>query len=110
MRYLLDTGILLRLVHREAVEHGQVRQSVRMLKAQGHEAVITLQNLVEFWNVCTGPATARGGLGLTIARTRHRLRAIERVTMLLSDTREVCAAWKRLVFTHNVMGVQVHDA
>ena len=35
MRYLVDTGILLRLVNRSSPMHHQVRDAVRLLKAQG---------------------------------------------------------------------------
>ena len=73
MRHLLDTGILLRLVNREAVLHGRIREAVRSLKAHGHESVTTPQNLGEFWNVCTRPQEARGGLGLTGDEARRRL-------------------------------------
>ena len=66
MRYLLDTGVLLRLVNRAAAEHPEVRAAVRVLKAQGHVTVTSFQNLSEFWNVCTRAETARGGLGLTL--------------------------------------------
>ncbi|MGD0461879.1 MAG: hypothetical protein ABSB74_05265 [Tepidisphaeraceae bacterium] len=48
MRYLLDTGILLRLVNRQAVMHEKVREAVRQLKSQGHLTVTAPQNLGEF--------------------------------------------------------------
>jgi len=110
MRYLLDTGVLLRLVNREAAEHHEVRAAVRVLKAQGHVTVMSFQNLCEFWNVCTRPETARGGLGLTVDETRRRLRALERVAAMLPDSPDTFSIWKRLVLTHGVKGTQVHDA
>lgn len=63
MQYLLDTGILLRLVNPQAAEHSEIRHAVQELKRLGHSAVCTFQNRAEFWNVCTRPVTARGGLG-----------------------------------------------
>jgi predicted nucleic acid-binding protein len=110
MRYLLDTGILLRLVNRQAAMHDQIRQSIRQLKFQGHTVVTTFQNLAEFWNVCTRPAEARGGFGLTIDESKRRLRTLERITTLLPDVADFYQSWRDLVFTHGVKGVQVHDA
>lgn len=110
MRYLLDTGILLRLVNREAAMHGEIRRAVRLLKTQGHLVVTTFQNVREFWNVCTRPLESRGGLALTLDETRRRLRTIERIAAILPDSVETYACWKDLVLVHGVRGVQVHDA
>jgi predicted nucleic acid-binding protein len=110
MRYLLDTGILLRLINRQSAEHEEIRRAVRTLKIQGHATVSSFQNRAEFWNVCTRPSSARGGLGLDIDETRHRLRAIERIAPLLPDVLEVYEKWRELVCNHHVQGVQVHDA
>lgn len=110
MQYLLDTGILLRLVNRQAVAHAEIRHAVRVLKRQGHVTVTTFQNLSEFWNVCTRPASARGGLDLTLDETRRRLGTILRITTLLPDTADAFGRWRELVVRHAVRGVQVHDA
>jgi predicted nucleic acid-binding protein len=64
----------------------------------------------EFWNVCTRPTTARGGLGITITRTERRARLMERYLVLLPDTLAVHEEWRRLLVTHTVAGVHVHDA
>ncbi len=58
MRYLLDCGILLRVINRDDTEHSVVRAAMRRLKADGHATVSALQNLAEFWNVCTRPIAA----------------------------------------------------
>jgi predicted nucleic acid-binding protein len=110
MRYLLDTGILLRLVNRQAAMHDEVRRSVRALKARGDSVVTAFQNLSEFWNVCTRPPEARGGLGLTGDESARRLRTIERIAPLLPDSDLAYQRWKDLVLAHGVRGVQVHDA
>lgn len=65
MPYLLDTIVLLRLAERTHPLHPTVRNALRTLRASGEDLVFTLQNLAEFWCVATGPAVARGGLGLT---------------------------------------------
>src|SRR5436309_3005224 len=109
MRYLLDSGVLLRLLNREAALHGVVRQAVRKLNDQNHECVTSLQNLCEFWNVCTRPETARGGLGLKFDEAHRRLRTIERIATVLPDLPTMLERWKELIVQHKVQGVQVHD-
>ena len=109
MHYLLDTGILLRLVQRESLSHTAIRMSVRLLKQKG-EVFTAFQNLCEFWNVCTRPETARGGFGLTLNEADRRLKVIERVVRILPDSQEVYSIWRELVLKHGVQGVQVHDA
>lgn len=110
MRYLLDTGIVVRFLHRSDPLHGAIRQTLRELKQQGHSFVTARQNIVEFWNVCTRPATARGGFGLTFEETARRLRIIERLVDVLSEPESVYLRWKRLVLAYRVTGRQVHDA
>lgn len=110
MKYLLDSGILLRVVNRDDVEHSAVRAAVRRLKAEGNTTVSSPQNAAEFWNVCSRPATARGGLGLSAEETSRRLRLVERIAPVLVDSPAAYSKWKELVHAHGVMGVQVHDA
>ena len=109
MRYLLDSGVLLRLLNQADVIHPVVREAVLLLRARGHVCVTGLQNLCEFWNVCTRPATARGGLGWNFDQTYRRLRIIERFIEVLPDRPEVLVQWRALVVQHRVQGVQAHD-
>ncbi len=110
MQYLLDTGILLRVVNRDDPLHADVRRAVRRLKDGGHVLVTTPQNMSAFWNVSTRPASARGGLGLSVDECHRRLRLVERVAAVLPEVQGVYEQWKRLVVAHAVLGVQVHDA
>src|SRR5689334_3455332 len=110
MPFLADTGILLRLLERSDPQHALVRQAVRSLRSHGEQLVTAPQNAAEFWNVCTRPATARGGLGLTVAETDRRLRLIERLFHILPDAPASYAIWRQLTLAHSVLGVQVHDA
>lgn len=110
MRYLVDTNILLRLLQRNDPNYSTIRQAVRILMARGDELCCAPQNIVEFWNVCTRPATARGGFGLTVAETDHRVRLLERIFTILEETPAVYPEWRRLVVDNSVAGVQVHDA
>lgn len=110
MLILLDTGILLRLTHRADLLHPVVRYAVRELRLRGHSFVATHQNIAEFWNVCTRPVSARGGLGITLADTGKRLRIVERVVRVVPEPPAAYDAWKQLVVSLGIKGVQVHDA
>jgi len=76
MRYLVDTGVLLRLLQRNDPNYSTIRQAARTLLAGGDKLCCAPQNIVELWNVCTRPASARGGFGLTTAETNRRVRLI----------------------------------
>jgi predicted nucleic acid-binding protein len=110
MRYLLDTGILARLLHRQDPLHQSVRQALRKLTADRHTFVTTTQNIGEFWNLCTRPNSARGGFGLSIETTSSRLRLLERFVTILKEPDSAYQKWKSFVVTYRVVGRQVHDA
>ncbi len=109
MKYLLDTNILLRLVEITQAQHKVVSESLKKLKSQNAEFYILLQNISEFWNVCTRPKD-KNGLGLTISETDLQLKRLERFFIFLPDTTEVYKNWRKLVVKHSVSGVKVHDA
>ncbi|MBI3824155.1 MAG: type II toxin-antitoxin system VapC family toxin [Planctomycetes bacterium] len=109
MVILLDTGILLRLVDRGSPLHSSIRAAVRVIKARGDTVAMAAQNVAEFWNVCTRPAAARGGMGLSIADTNQRLRLLERIVTVLPDSPAAYPIWRKLVVSLGVVGVQVHD-
>lgn len=110
MRILADSGILLRLYHTVDPRHLAVRRTVAALELQWHDLVTTPQNIAEFWNVCTRPATARGGFGLSFAEAERRLQAVERGFTLIIDRSTTYRLWRALVLRHQVQGKQVHDA
>jgi predicted nucleic acid-binding protein len=101
---------LLRFLLRSDPAYVTIRQAVRILKIRREQIVITTQNIAEFWNVCTRPTAARGGLGLSVEATEHRVRLLERHFFLLPDTPAIYPQWKNLVVAHSVSGIQVHDA
>ena len=109
MKYLLDTNILLRLVQLLHPHHKQAREALKTLRRQNHTFYILLQNVSEFWNVCTRPAD-KNGLGFSIAKTDLHLKRFERLFTILPDTLEVYQNWRELVVNHSVSGIQVHDA
>jgi predicted nucleic acid-binding protein len=81
-----------------------------VLHARGDRIAIAPQNVAEFWNVCTRPATARGGYGLSTAETGRRLTIVEAVFAVPSEPPAAYRLWRSLVKTHAVQGKQVHDA
>jgi hypothetical protein len=66
------------------------------LGRQGSELCFSLQNIAEFWNVCTRPSD-RNGFGLALAETVERVEYIERTMTFLPDNeqvyRECGASW-----------------
>jgi predicted nucleic acid-binding protein len=76
---------------------------------QNHAFYILLQNVSEFWNVCTR-ATDKNGLGFSISQTDSHLKRLESLFVVLADTEDVYKNWRELVVDHGVLGVKVHDA
>jgi predicted nucleic acid-binding protein len=107
--YLVDTNVLLRMFRQDDPQHLLVRVALDELDRRGIEACFSLQNITEFWNVCTRPAE-RNGYGLTISDTNECVVSIERTMTFLPDNEGVYSIWRRLVTAHQVRGVQVHDA
>jgi predicted nucleic acid-binding protein len=109
MLILCDSGILLRLFEPRDPEHAIIRQAIELLDVRGDELVTAPQNVAEFWNVCTGPGSARGGFGLSIPATVLRLEDIEKKFGILDEPSGMYAIWRQLVIAHFVQGKQVHD-
>jgi predicted nucleic acid-binding protein len=109
MKYLLDTNILLRLAERNHSHHQEAKEALRTLRQQNNTFYVFLQNISEFWNVCTRP-TKNNGFGLSIAKTDLHLKRFERFFTILPDTKDVYKNWRKLVVKHSVLGIQVHDA
>ena len=109
MNYFIDTNILLRLVEPDSPHHAEAKNAVDKLLKRGDTLFITLQNISEFWNVCTRPLD-KNGLGFSIAETDTELKQIEQIFDFLPDTTEVYKNWRELVVKHSVSGVKVHDA
>jgi len=110
MLVLVDSGILLRLLEPSDPQHAAIRGAVRALRSRGDTLVTAAQSAAEFGNVCTRPAAARGGYGLSIADADRRLRVIERLFHVLPDSPAAYQVWRGLLVAHAVRGVQVHDA
>ena len=110
MLILADTGILVRLFDAADQLHAIIDAAVSIVRSRGDTLAYAFQNAAEFWNVCTRPATARGGLGLDSVETDRRLRLVEAGFSLLSEPPTAYSIWRQLVVAHAVRGKQVHDA
>ncbi len=109
MKYLIDTGILLRMTTSVDPHHGQIIAAIRFLKDQGASFHCGFQNIAEFWNVATRPPSARGGFGLSPLQAHRRLVLIEQAIDILAEPPTVYGVWRRLLIDHSVAGVQAHD-
>jgi len=109
LRYAVDTNVLLRLSQVNHPQHELIATALRRLVARQVELCFTPQDLGEFWNVSTRPRE-RNGLGLSIEETEAHVGSIERRMTILQEDGRVYLAWRRLLVSQNVRGVQVHDA
>jgi predicted nucleic acid-binding protein len=110
MAYLLDTNILIRLASRNDPMRQLAFDALRKLRSRDEIICYTPQIVSEFWNVCTRPASARGGLDLSAEQTERKVRVIERYFVLLPDSLATFREWRRLVASHSLLGLAVHDA
>lgn len=76
MAYLIDTNIFIRLASRNDPQRPICLDALRELRSRNEELCYTPQVVIEFWNVCTRPATARGGLDLSVDQTERKVRLI----------------------------------
>jgi len=110
MPWLADTSIVLRVRHHASPERPVINQAVASLLDAGESVFVSTQNLIEFRNVATRPLEARGGFGMSPEEADRELAALEAIFTIAPDNLEVYEIWKRLVSTHAVRGLQVHDA
>ncbi len=110
MAHLFDSNNYLRLAEKSSPQRQIVLDAVRKLRARNEIIYYTPQVLAEFWNVCTRPNTARGGLGLSIEQTERKANLIQKHFRLLSDNLATFTAWRQLVSDYQTIGLQVHDA
>jgi predicted nucleic acid-binding protein len=108
VRVLVDTNVLARSVERTHPFMRIARDSLRRLYGEGHELCVTPQNIAEFWNVCTRPATING-LGNDIVATDRLASRIETIFVLLPESPDIFRRWRDLVVDHEVRGANVHD-
>ena len=111
MRVVVDTDVLLRAFDRSNLDQQRlIFRALRKLWSNDDELVTTEQNVAEFWNVSTRPASARGGYGLAVSIVEQRVRLIERLGPVLPFSLRAYHEWRRLSVAHQITGVSVHDA
>ena len=109
MSCLADTNVLLRYVQQNHEMYEAAFGALDSLIRRGETVAIVPQNIAEFWNVCTRPSN-QNGLGLTPAETDERVSKLESLLTILPDIPAIYPEWRKLVVTHSVLGVRVHDA
>ena len=110
MAVFLDSGILLRAIHRSDPFFSEVRGAIRELFRRQTPLFTGLQQLAKFWNVSTRPPGERGGFNLPLVEVARRLSRIRRGVRVIAETPLTPDVWINLVQRHGVKGVQVHDA
>src|SRR5437764_14037105 len=108
-RWLLDTNILLRWVKPDDRDYQLVTSAIETMLLADAVLCYTSQNVGEFWNTCTRPLD-RNGYGLVPKEADRRARFFEDRLRLLPDSLGVHNEWRRMLITHSISGVQVHDA
>ncbi len=109
MRIVLDTNILVRRVETSHPMHTTVNEAIITLLERDYSFCVFMQNVSEFWNVCTRPIK-NNGLGLSISETDKHLSKFEELFQVLPDNKAVFKYWRTLVVQHLIVGVKVHDA
>jgi len=107
--YLIDTNVLLRWIKPDDRDYPVVVAAIEAALLRGSVLCYTSQNVGEFWNACTRPHH-RNGYGLSPQETDRRAKYFEEKLQLLPDSLAVHQHWRKLLVTHNISGVQVHDA
>jgi predicted nucleic acid-binding protein len=108
MSWLVDTNILLRLIEPTHPMHPQAAGALRLLLAQEPLVSTLPQNVAELWNVCTRPLD-KNGLGFSPADTDTAVSKLEAIIKVIPDDPAIYPLWRKLIVTHAVSGVQVHD-
>jgi len=106
--YLVDTNVLLRTVHRSAIEYPFAVKAVSSLLERGESLFLTAQVLIEFWSVATRPVTVNG-FGWSPEIVVTEIDQLIDQFPLLEETSEVFTRWLQLVTARGIRGKQVHD-
>ena len=106
---LVDSNVLIFCIQTGHPWHEEAIKALEFYLASDEMVCVFLQNIAEFWNVCTRPAD-KNGLGLSAEETERRLTGLDPILTLLHDTPAVYPEWRKLVVQYAVKGIQVHDA
>jgi predicted nucleic acid-binding protein len=107
--FLTDTNVILRRARFNDPLCAPARDAISALISQGDLLHIATQNIIECWSALTRPV-ANNGFGMNPAQADVEARQLEEFFVLLPDTPTIYPHWRRLVVSHAVSGVRVHDA
>jgi predicted nucleic acid-binding protein len=106
----VDTNVLVGAIQTfDPSLRATARRAVKSLYRAGEELLCFPQNLVEFWNASTRPATGNG-LGFSPEQAARYLDRFQTILRILPETPEIFPTWRKLVLQHRVSGIKVHDA
>jgi predicted nucleic acid-binding protein len=106
----VDTNVLVGAIQTfDPTLRATARRAVKSLYRTGEELLCFPQNLVEFWNASTRPATGNG-LGFSPDQAARYLDRFQTILRILPETPEIFPTWQKLVLQHRVSGIKVHDA
>jgi predicted nucleic acid-binding protein len=110
MKVLVDTSILVALKGVDLTRATESQRALQALDAQGNSLFLCAQVMMEYWAVATRPASARGGLGLSIAQADADVQAFLNQFGWVDDGEQLFGTWQAIVRTYAVSGRQVWDA
>lgn len=106
----VDTNVLIGAIQTfDPRLRGTARRAVKSLYRQGQQLLCFPQNLVEFWNASTRPASGNG-LGFSPEQAARYVDRFQTLLRLVPEAPEIFPTWRKLVLEHRVSGIQVHDA
>jgi predicted nucleic acid-binding protein len=106
---LVDSNVLIFSIQQGHPWREDSIKALEFFLAADETVCVFLQNIAEFWNVCTRPVD-KNGLGLQVKEKERRLTGLDSTLTLLHDTPSVYREWRKLLVQHDVKGSQVHDA
>lgn len=104
MQILVDTGILLRAFDRTSSYQRPILKTFQRIWNRGDEMVATHQNIAEFWNVATRPASARGGFGLDAVIVEKQVSTIEKLGQLVPFDEVAYGIWRQILLNLTLNG------
>lgn len=109
MKVLVDTNVLLRLVHLGHTHQLIAAAAIQQIRQKRHEPCAVPQVYYEYWAVATRPEDANG-LGFTVTDAQSQLTHLKDLIPPHRDERGISERWEELVVRHSVRGKSTHDA
>lgn len=108
MRILVDSNIVLRLLHHASPQHQIAFDATEKIRLATHRLCLAPQNIYEVWSVATRPTTVNG-LGFSNSQIQTEVSNMKSHYDLLEETPSVFSEWEKLVALHAILGKNVHD-